>query len=32
LRDALKALTPGAPIVLQIQRDTRLQFLSFTLD
>jgi len=32
LRDALKALTPGAPVVLQIQRDTRLQFLSFTLD
>jgi len=32
LRDALKAVTPGSPVVLQIQRDTRLQFLSFTLD
>jgi len=32
LRDGLKAQAPGAPIVLQIQRDTKLQFLSFTLD
>jgi len=32
LRDALKSLQPGAPVVLQIQRDQRLQFLAFTLD
>ena len=32
LRAALKALPPGAPVVLQIQRDQKLQFLSFTLD
>jgi serine protease Do len=32
LRGALKALPPGAPVVLQIQRDTRLQYLNFTLD
>jgi serine protease Do len=32
LRDALKALPSGAPVVLQIQREQRLQFLAFTLD
>jgi serine protease Do len=32
LRTALKALPPGAPVVLQIQRDQGLQFLAFTLD
>ena len=32
LRAALKAIPPGAPIVLQIQRDGKLQFLAFTLE
>jgi serine protease Do len=32
LRSALKALPPGAPVVLQIQRDQKLLFISFTLD
>jgi serine protease Do len=32
LRAALKALPAGAPIVLQIQRDGRLQFVTFTLE
>jgi serine protease Do len=32
LRAALKALPPGAPVTLQIQRDQKLLFLSFTLD
>jgi serine protease Do len=32
LRSTLKALPPGAPVVLQIQRDQRLLFISFTLD
>jgi hypothetical protein len=32
LRDALRALTPGSPVVLQIQRDARLMYVSFTLD
>jgi serine protease Do len=32
LRGALKALQPGTPVVLQIQRDSRLQFLAFTLE
>ncbi len=32
LRSALKALPPGAPVALQIQRDQKLLFLSFTLD
>jgi serine protease Do len=32
LRAALKALPPGAPIVLQIQRDGKLQFVAFTLE
>jgi len=32
LRAALQALPPGAPIVLQIQRDGKLQFVTFTLE
>src|SRR5467141_3462657 len=32
LRSALKALPAGAPVALQIQRDQKLLFLSFTLD
>jgi len=28
----LQVLPPGAPVVLQIQRDQRLLFLAFTLD
>jgi serine protease Do len=32
LRAALRALQPGAPVVLQIQREQRLLFLAFTLD
>jgi len=32
LRAAVAALQPGAPVVLQIQRDQRLLFLAFTLD
>ena len=32
LRAALKSLQPGAPVVLQIQREERLLFLAFTLD
>jgi len=32
LRGALKALPPGAPVVLQIQRDQKLLFISFTMD
>jgi serine protease Do len=32
LRNALKALPPGAPVALQIQRDQKLLFLTFTLD
>jgi serine protease Do len=32
LRNALKALPAGAPVALQIQRDQRLMFVSFTLD
>jgi serine protease Do len=32
LRAALKALPSGAPVVLQIQRDAKLQFLTFTLE
>src|SRR6267378_540573 len=31
-RSALKALPPGAPVALQIQRDQKLLFISFTLD
>lgn len=32
LRNALKALPSGSPVVLQIQRDTKLQYVTFTLD
>ena len=32
LRSALTALQPGAPVVLQIQREQRLMFVAFTLD
>ena len=32
LREMLKGLKPGAPVTLQIQRDGRLMYLSFTLD
>jgi hypothetical protein len=32
LRAAPKAVPPGGPIVLQIQRDGKLQFLAFTLE
>ncbi len=32
LRNALKAIKPGDPIALQIQRDDKLMFLAFTLD
>jgi hypothetical protein len=32
LRETLKALKPGAPVVLQIQRDERLLYLAFTLE
>jgi S1-C subfamily serine protease len=32
LRTALKAIPPGAPVVLQIQRDTKLQYITFTVD
>ena len=32
LREALKALPPGAPVALQIQRDGKLQFVAFSLD
>jgi len=31
LRDAIRALKPGAPVTLQIQREGRLMFLTFTL-
>jgi hypothetical protein len=32
LRSTISALQPGAPVVLQIQRDQRLLYLAFTLD
>jgi S1-C subfamily serine protease len=32
LRNTLKALPPGAPVALQIQRDQKLLFVAFTLD
>jgi serine protease Do len=32
LRGALTALPPGAPVVLQVQRDDKLQYVAFTLD
>jgi S1-C subfamily serine protease len=32
LRSTLRALAPGAPITLQIQREGKLMYVSFTLD
>jgi S1-C subfamily serine protease len=32
LKDALRALTPGSPVALQIQRDGRLMYVHFTLE
>ena len=32
LRDAIRALAPGAPVTLQIQREGRLMFVSFTFE
>jgi serine protease Do len=32
LRDALRALKPGSPVALQIQRDEKLMYVSFTLE
>jgi len=32
LRATLKALPPSAPVVLQIQRDGKLQFVTFSLE
>jgi len=32
LRDTMRALPPGSPVVLQIQREGRLMYVSFTLD
>jgi serine protease Do len=32
LRDAVRALTPGAPVTLQVQREGRLTYLSFTFE
>jgi S1-C subfamily serine protease len=32
LRNALKALPPGAAVALQIQRDQKLMYVAFTLD
>jgi S1-C subfamily serine protease len=32
LRNAMKSLPPGAPAVLQIQRDQKLLFVSFVMD
>ena len=32
LRDMLQALKPGSPVTLQIQRDGRLMYVSFTLE
>ena len=32
LRDALRQLTPGAPVTLQVQREGRLMYLSFTFE
>ena len=32
LRDALRALTPGTPVTLQIQREGQLMYVSFTLE
>jgi len=32
LRDAVRALTPGTPVTLQVQREGRLMYLSFTME
>jgi S1-C subfamily serine protease len=32
LRDEVRALKPGAPVTLQIQREGRLMYISFTLE
>ncbi|MGC1493801.1 MAG: PDZ domain-containing protein, partial [Candidatus Acidiferrum sp.] len=32
LRNALKSLPPGASVAMQIQRDQKLMYISFTLD
>jgi S1-C subfamily serine protease len=32
LRDAMRALAPGTPVTLQIQREGRLMYVSFTVD
>jgi S1-C subfamily serine protease len=32
LKDALGSLTPGSPVTLQIQREGRLMYISFTLE
>jgi serine protease Do len=32
LRDAVRALTPGTPVTLQIQRESRLMYVSFTFE
>jgi serine protease Do len=32
LRDAVRSLTPGTPVVMQIQRDGRLMYVSFTFE
>ena len=32
LREALRALPPGAPVTLQVQREGRLMYVSFTFD
>jgi S1-C subfamily serine protease len=32
LRDELRKIKPGAPVTLQVQRDGRLMFVSFTLE
>ena len=32
LRDTLRSVTPGTPVTLQIQREGRLVFVTFTLE
>jgi S1-C subfamily serine protease len=32
LRDVVRSLSPGAPVTLQIQRDGRLMYVSFTFE
>jgi S1-C subfamily serine protease len=32
LRDAVRALKPGTPVTLQVQREGRLMYVSFTLE